>query len=92
MARDRRREPVTDVPPPSDRIELVRDIVYDEAGELLDPDDLEASLEAHGVTVSEDEDGNPVYRDVPDGLSLSACHLSVELREDPETFLGTGGG
>lgn len=36
---------------------------------------------------TKDEDGVLEYRDVPPALSLSACHLAVDLREDLAAFL-----
>lgn len=73
------------------RIELARDVVYDEAGEIIDMDEIDAALAEHGVSVTEGIDGNPVYDNVPEGLSLSACYLAVELQKDPSEFIGFEG-
>ncbi len=66
----------------TDRVEAARAVVYDD-GELIPPEELDDALEAAGVTVSVGDDGTPEYSDVPPSLSLSVCHLAVELRKDP---------
>jgi len=89
MAQDRPRDGVTDAPAGrQSRIKAAREVVYED-GELIDATDLGDALEAYGVTVSTDDDGTPVYEDVPPELSLSACHLAVDLREDPSEFIST---
>ena len=72
---------------PSDRVDAVRAVVYDDDGELIAAEALDDALEAVGVTVSEADDGTPEYSDVPPGLSLVACHLAVDLRRDPAEFI-----
>jgi len=72
---------------PHNRVEAARAVVYDDDGELIAPENLAEALEAAGVTVSVDEDGTPEYSDVPASLSLSACHLAVDLRRDPAEFI-----
>lgn len=74
-------------PTREERIATARSVVYDADGELIDEDDLEGALEAHGVDVGVIEDGLPEYRDVPRDLSLSAVHLAVDLRKDPAEFI-----
>lgn len=93
MAFDDSERPVTDdtdaqCPTQKERITATREVVYDEDGELITFDDLDAALEAIGVTVTESDDGLPEYRDVPRAVSLSACHLAVDLRRDPAAFIG----
>lgn len=93
MAFDDSERPVTDDtdsrrPTQEERITATRDVVYDEEGELITFEDLDAALEAIGVTVTESDDGRPEYRDVPQAVSLSACHLAVDLRRDPAAFIG----
>jgi hypothetical protein len=66
---------------------IERAVVYDD-GELIAPEDLADALEAAGVTVSVGADGTPEYSDVPPALSLSACHLAVDLRKDPAEIMG----
>lgn len=92
MAQDRSRESVTDAPAPANRVAAVRAVVYDAEGELIAPNALTDALQEAGVTVTETDDGVPQYEDVPPALSLSACHLAVDLREDPETFLSAAPG
>jgi len=75
-------------PTQEERITATREVVYDEDGELITFDDLDAALEAIGVTVTESDDGLPEYRDAPRAVSLSACHLAVDLRRDPAAFIG----
>lgn len=92
MAFDESERPVTDdtdsQPPTRDeRIAAARDVVYDEDGDLIALEELAGALEAAGVTVTESDDGLPEYRDVPRTLSLSACHLAVDLRRDPAEFI-----
>lgn len=74
-------------PTRDERVEATCAVVYGESGELIDAADLDAALEAVGVTVGESEDGLPEYRDVPRAVSLSACHLAVDLRRDPAEFI-----
>jgi len=93
MAQDRPRD-VTDAcgsARPHDRVEAARAVVYDDGGELIQPEDLDDALEAGGVTVSVGDDGTPEYSDVPPSLSLSACHLAVELRKDPAEIVADPG-
>jgi len=71
---------------PSDRVDAVRAVVYDD-GELIAAEALDDALEAVGVTVSEADDGTPEYSDVPPALSLVACHLAVDTRRDPAQFI-----
>jgi hypothetical protein len=71
----------------ADRVEVARSVVYDDAGELIAPEEIEAALQEAGVTVTEAADGTTEYQDVPPELSLSACHLAVDLRKDPAEFL-----
>jgi hypothetical protein len=85
MAQDGSDERVTGASV-TERVLLARSVVYED-GELIAPEALDDALSEHGVSVGEDEDGVPVYQDVPEGLSLSACHLAVDLREDPARFL-----
>lgn len=73
-------------PSHEERIEAARSVVYED-GELIDADALEDALDAHGVDVGTAEDGGTEYRNVPRELPLSACHLAVDLREDPAAFL-----
>lgn len=87
MAQDGSEGSVTRPVDDDDRIKAARAIVYDDNGDMIDPDDLEEALRAAGVTVTETDDGTTEYDNVPSDLSLSACHLAVDLREDPETFL-----
>ena len=91
MAFDESERPVTDDTDPrptrDERVEATRAVVYGADGELIEADDLDAALEAVGVTVGESEDGLPEYRDVPRAVSLSACHLAVDLRRDPAEFI-----
>lgn len=74
---------------PSEEIE--RAVVYDD-GELIPPEELDDALEAAGVTVSVGDDGTPEYSDIPPSLSLSACHLAVDLRKDPAEIVDNLGG
>jgi len=92
MAQDRPRESVTDAPAPADRVAAARAVVYDEDGELIAADALADALAAQGVTVTETDDGVPQYEDVPPALSVSACHLAVDLRKDPAEFLRPAAG
>lgn len=87
MARDRSQGPVTGRAGVADRVEAARSVVYDDAGELIEPDEIHGALRDAGVVVSENEDGTPAYSDVPPELSLSVCHLAVDLREDPAAFI-----
>lgn len=86
MASDR---PLTDDgtgserPDREERIKAARAVVYDDAGELIDPEDLDDALDAYGVTVGVSSDGLTEYQDVPAELSLSVCHLAVDLQRDP---------
>jgi hypothetical protein len=75
----------------ADRVEAARAVVYDDDGELIPPEELADALEAAGVTVSVGDDGIPEYSDVPPSLSLSACHLAVDLRKDPAEIVGESG-
>lgn len=70
----------------AERVQAARSVVYED-GELIGPEALDDALSEHGVSVGEGEDGVAVYEDVPETLSLSACHLAVDLREDPARFL-----
>lgn len=70
-----------------DRIEAARGVVYSDDGEFILPHQLGAALEAYGVDVSETRDGIPAYQNVPPEISLAACHLAVESREDPAVFI-----
>jgi hypothetical protein len=93
MAFDDSERPVTDDTDTQhstreERITATREVVYDEEGELITADELNTALEAIGVTVTESDDGLPEYRDVPRAVSLSACHLAVDLRRDPAAFIG----
>jgi len=93
MAQDRPRD-VTDASEsarPHARVEAVRAVVYDDGGEFIPPEELDDALEAAGVTVSVGDDGIPKYSDVPPSLSLSACHLAVELRKDPAEIVADPG-
>lgn len=74
-------------PTREERVTATREVVYDEAGKLITANELDAALEAIGVTVTESDDGLPEYRDVPRAVSLSACHLAVDLRRDPAAFI-----
>lgn len=65
---------MTAEPAHSERVKAARAVVYDEAGELIDADDLPDALEAAGVTVVESDDDGLEYRDVPADLPLAACH------------------
>lgn len=84
---DQPRDGVTNTPA-TPQLEAAWTVVYED-GELIDAADIEAALEAYGVTVTTDEDGVTEYRDVPPELPLSACHLAVDLRKDPAEFLST---
>lgn len=90
MASDR---PLTDTrsdpdrPSCEERVAAARAVVYDDNGELIDPEDLDAALEAHGVIAGVNDDGFREYQDVPRELSLSACHLAVDLQRDPAEFI-----
>jgi hypothetical protein len=75
-------------PTREERLAATRDVVYDEDGELITADELGVALEAIDVTVTESDDGLPEYRDVPRAVSLSACHLVVDLRRDPAAVIG----
>ena len=88
MAQDQHREQLSDVAgaTPGDRVDAVRAVVYDD-GELIAPEDLNDALEAAGVTVSVADDGTPKYTDAPAELSVTACHLAVDLRRDPAQFI-----
>lgn len=90
MASDRRvADTDSDEEPPTreERIAAARSVVYDSDGDLIDEDDLEAALKAHGVDVGVNEKGLPEYRNVPRELSLSAVHLAIETRDDPAEFI-----
>jgi len=84
----RNKGPITD--DETDHIKPVRAVVYDH-GELIPPEELDDALEAAGVSVSVGDDGTPEYSDVPPSLSLSACHLAVELRKDPAEIVADPG-
>jgi hypothetical protein len=58
---------------------------------LIPPEELDDALEAADVTVSVDDDGIPEYSDVPPSLSLSACHLAVDLQKNPAEIVGDPG-
>lgn len=75
--------------PPSreERVAAARSVVYGDDETLIAPNDLNAALEEYGVSVGESEDGLPEYRDVPRELSLSACHMAIDLRRDPAEFI-----
>lgn len=90
MARDLSTGPVSDPPSVADRVAAARAVVYDDAGELIGPEQIEDALAEAGVTVSENDDGTPSYRDVPPALSLTACYLAVDLRDDPAEFFVDG--
>jgi len=80
---------VTDAPAGGQsRVEAAREVVYED-GELIAAAALDDALEAYGVTVTEGADGTPHYEDVPPELSLSACHLAVDLRKNPAEFIST---
>jgi len=93
MAQDRPHRPVnddeksTDRPSREQRLEAARAVVYTEEGDLIEPDEIETALEEYGVTVGEAEDGTTEYRHVPRELPLSAVHLAVDTRRDPEEFI-----
>lgn len=76
-----------DRPSREERVETARAVVYDDAGELIDAEDLDDALRAYGVDVGESSDGYPEYRNVPRELSLSVCHLAVDLRKDPAELI-----
>lgn len=90
MASDR---PLTDDgtegnrPRRAERVAAARAVVYGDDGDVIDPEDLDDALEAYGVTVGVSGDGLTEYQDVPPELSLSACHLAVDLHRDPGDFL-----
>lgn len=90
MARDRSEGPVTGRADVLDRIAAARTVVYDDSGDLIEPGEIEDALREVGVVVSENEDGTTAYSDVPPELPLSACHLAVDLREDPASFIARG--
>lgn len=73
-------------PSREERVAAARAVVYDD-DELIAPEDLDLALEEYGVGIGESEDGLPEYRDVPRELSLSACHMAVDLRRDPAEFI-----
>lgn len=68
-------------------IEETRATVYDANGELIDAADLPDALQERGVVIGENEDGTTAYSNVPEDLSLSAAHLAVDTRRDPEEFI-----
>lgn len=74
-------------PSHEERVAAARAVVYDDDEELIATEELDAALEEYGVSIGESEDGLPKYRDVPRELSLSACHMAVNLRRDPEEFI-----
>lgn len=65
------------------RIEAARAVVYDENGELITDDKLPEALQEQGVEVTENEDGTLNYDNVPAMLSIRACYLAVDTRQDP---------
>jgi len=77
----------TDRPSREQRVEAARAVVYNEEGDLIGSEEIEIALEEYGVTVGEAEDGTTEYRDVPRELPLSAVHLAVDTRRDPEEFI-----
>jgi len=93
MAQDQPHRPVSDAenspdrPSREQRVEAARAVVYNEEGDLIEREEIETALEEYGVTVGEAEDGKTEYRAVPRELSLSAVHLAVNTRRDPEEFI-----
>jgi len=87
MAQNRSREPATGAGDRSDRVAFAREVVYDDDDELIAPDEIADALREHGVTVGTADDGTTAYSDIPPTLSLSACHLAVDLRRDPADFI-----
>ena len=65
------------------RIEAARAVVYDENGELITDDELQEALQEQGVEVTENEDSTFNYDSVPAMLSIRACSLAVDTRQDP---------
>lgn len=84
-------EPTDDTAParPSraERVAAARAVVYDADGELIQPAALDDALEDAGVEVGVDEAGRTQYRNVHRELSLSACHLAVDLHRDPADLI-----
>ena len=83
MAQDR----VGAAPTTTERISAAREVVYDEAGAIIDASELEDALRAYGVGVGAATDGTTEYRDVPSELPLSACHLAIDTGRDPAAFI-----
>lgn len=74
-------------PSREERVAAARSVVYSDDEELIASEDLNSALEEYGVGIGESEDGLPEYRDVPRELSISACHMAVDLRRDPAEFI-----
>lgn len=74
-------------PSREERVAAARAVVYGDDEELIAAEELDAALEEYGVGIGESEDGLPECRDVPRELSLSACHMAVDLRRDPAEFI-----
>ncbi|MDL5363913.1 hypothetical protein [Halalkalicoccus sp. NIPERK01] len=70
-----------------ERVAAARAVVYGDDGELIASEELDRALAEYGVGIGKSEDGLPEYRDVPQELSLSACHMAVDLRRDPAEFI-----
>lgn len=74
-------------PSHEERIAAARAVVYGDDEEIIAAEELDAALEEYGVSIGESEDGLPEYRDVPRELSLSACHMAVDLQRDSAEFI-----
>ncbi|MFC6907240.1 hypothetical protein [Halalkalicoccus tibetensis] len=74
-------------PSREERVAAARTVVYGDDEELITAEELDSALEEYGVGIGESEDGLPEYLDVPRELSLSACHMAVDLRRDPAEFI-----
>jgi hypothetical protein len=72
-----------------ERIERAREIVLDEDGEVIAPEELDDALREHGVEIGTSPDGYRELRNAAD-LPTGLIHLAVDTERDPADVLDDG--
>jgi len=72
-----------------ERIERAREIVLDNEGEVIAPEELDDALREHGVEIGTSPDGYRELRNAAD-LPTGLIHMAVDTGQDPADVLDSG--
>jgi hypothetical protein len=72
-----------------ERIERAREIVLNDDGEVIAPEDLDDALREHGVEIGTSPDGYRELRNAAD-LPTALIHMAVDTGQDPGDVLNSG--